>query len=90
MSSPSTLIAVVEPDRMVKAPPGLEIGEKVLVVPMPSIKELFRDAARRARFAATRRAIGEALHIGAEMRTLSDETIVELVHRARQTSFADQ
>ena len=86
MSSPPTFIAVVEPDRTVKAPPGLAIGAKVLVVPMPSIAELLQDTARRARFAATHRAIRESMQSYADSQTLSDEAIVSLVRRARQAS----
>ena len=88
MTSP-TFVSVVDPDRTVKAPPGVAIGAQVLVVPMPSMAELFHDAARRARFATTRRAIREAMQAGTDAPTLSDEAIVDLVHRARQSSRAD-
>lgn len=89
MSSLTTVVSVVEPDRTVKAPPGLEVGSMVLVAPVPSMSELFRDAARRARFAATHRAIREAMRASTETAPLADEDIVSLVHRARQTSRND-
>jgi hypothetical protein len=89
MSSFATTIAVVEPDRTVKAPPGVEVGAMVLVAPMPSMAELLHSAARRARFAATRRAIQEAMRVGSDIGSLSDEDIVSLVRRARQATSAD-
>jgi hypothetical protein len=89
MPSLTTLISVVEPDRTVKAPPGVEVGATVLVAPVPSMPELFRDAARRARFAATRRAIRDAMSANPEPAPLSNEDIVSLVHRARQASLND-
>lgn len=88
MISP-TFVAVVDPDHMVKAPPGVAIGAQVLVVPIPSLAELLQDTARRARFATTRRAIREAMHADAAVPTLSDEAIVSLVRRARQSSRAE-
>lgn len=89
MSSFATAIAVVEPDRTVKAPLGVEVGATVLVVPVPSLSELFHNAARRARFAATRRAIKEAMRVTCDAGSLSDEDIVSLVRRARQAKSAD-
>ncbi len=88
MPSATTVISVVEPDHTVKAPPGVEVGAMVLVAPVPSMSELFRDAARRARFAATRRAIRNAI-ANAELAPLSNEDIVSLVHRARQAPRND-
>lgn len=90
MSSPATVIAIVEPDHTVKAPPGLAIGAKVLVVPMPSMMELLQDTARRARFAATRRAIGEATRVPTDAHSLSDEAVLSLVRRARRAPRTDQ
>lgn len=84
----AAFVAVVEPDHKVKAPPSLAIGATVLVMPMPSVAELFRDTARRARFASTRRAVREAMQAGAEGERLTDEAIVSLVHRARQSARA--
>lgn len=86
MSSPGLFISVVEPDHTVKAPPEMLIGAKVIVVPMPSITDLLQNAARRARFAATRHAVREAIRGQAETHSLSDEDILNLVQRARQTS----
>lgn len=88
MSSP-TFVSVVDPDRTVKVPPGVAIGAQVLVVPMPSMADLFHDAVQRARFATTRRVIREALQAGTDAPILSDEAIVGLVHHARQSSRAD-
>ena len=89
MPSLATVISVVEPDRTVKAPPGVEVGATVLVAPVPSMSELFRDAARRARFAATHRAIREAMRANTETAPLSDSDIASLVHRGRQTPRDD-
>jgi hypothetical protein len=63
MPSLATVISVVEPDRTVKAPPGVETGSLVLVAPVPSMSELFHDTARRALFPATHRAIREAMRV---------------------------
>lgn len=89
MPSLATVISVVEPDRTVKAPPGVEVGSLVLVAPVLSMSELFRDTARRARFAATHRAIREAMRAAMEPTPLSDSDIVDLVHRARQSPRND-
>ncbi len=89
MPSLATVISVVEPDCTVKAPPGVEVGSLVLVAPVPSMSELFQDTARRVRFAATHRAIQEAVSASAEPGPLSDKDIVSLVHRARQSSRND-
>jgi len=77
-------ISVVDPDHTVKAPLDIAIGAKVIVVPMPSIVELLQDTARRARFAATHRAVREALRTHSHPPSLTDESIVNLVRRARQ------
>ncbi len=82
----SAFVAIVEPDHKVKAPSSIAIGATVLVMPMPSVAELFQDTTRRARFASTRRAIREAMQAEAEGESLTDEAIVSLVHRARQSS----
>lgn len=89
VSTPTTFIAVVENDHRVEAPPGMEIGARVLMVPMPLLTEMLEDTARRARFAATRQAIREAIQSDSNMRTMSDKEIVSLVRNARQTSPAD-
>ena len=85
----TAFVAVVEPDHRVKAPASIAIGATVLVVPMPSATELLQDTARRARFASTRRAVREAMQAGDKGEGLTDEAIVSLVHRARQSSRAD-
>lgn len=83
MSSPAVFISVVDSDHTVKAPPDVAIGAKVIVVPMPSMMELLQDTARRARFAATHRAVREALRTHTP--SLTDEAVINLVRRARQT-----
>jgi hypothetical protein len=88
MSSFATTIAVVEPDRTVKAPPGMAVGTKVLVVPMPSMTELLHDTARRARFKATHWAIREAMRVQSGTELISDKDIVTMVRRARQSPRA--
>lgn len=85
MSSPTMFISVVDPDHTVKAPPDMAIGAKVIVVPLPSIVELLQDTVRRARFAATHRAVREAMRTHAHHPSLTDEAIVNLVRRARQS-----
>lgn len=85
MSSPAVFISVVDSDHTVKAPPDVAIGAKVLVVPMPSMMELLQDTARRARFAATHRAVREAISTHSHTPSLTDEAVVNLVRRARQT-----
>ena len=89
MPSLTTVVSVVEPDRTIKAPPGVEDGSLVLIQPGPSMSELFHDTARRVRFAATHRAIREAMRAAMEPGPLSDKDIVSLVHRARQASRND-
>ena len=89
MSSFATTIAVVESDFTVKAPPGVAVGTMVLVVPIPSMTELFHDSARRARFEATHRAIREAMRVHSGTDPISNEDIVNLVRRARQSPRAD-
>ena len=89
MSSLTTVVSVVEPDRTIKAPPGVDVGTRVLVMPMPFMSDLLRDSARRARFAATHRTIREALLVSYDTEHLSDEAIVSLVRRARQATPAD-
>lgn len=85
MSSPTMFISIVEPDHTVKAPSNMTIGTKVIVMPMPSIVELLEDTGRRARFAATHQAVREAIRAHANTPPLTDETILNLVHQARQT-----
>lgn len=84
----TAFIAVVEPDHKVKAPSTIAVGATVLVMPMPSLTELLQDKARRARFASTRRAAREAMRAEAQGVSLTDEAIVDMVHRARQSSHA--
>lgn len=88
MSSFATTIAVVEPDRTVKAPPGMPVGTTVLMVPMPSTTELLNDIARRARFKATHRAIREAMQVHSDTELITDKKIVAVVRRARQSPRA--
>lgn len=57
----TTLIARIEADHTIKVPTDLPVGEQVLVVRMPSMQALLKDDARRTRFAATRKAIQNAI-----------------------------
>jgi len=86
MVAANTLIATIEPDHTIKLPAYLSIGEQVLVVRIPSIDALFDDASRRARFAATRKAIQEALQNKQTASVPSNEEIVQLVKRARHAT----
>ena len=64
MKPSTTLFATVEADHTIKVPADLPVGERVMVVRMPSASDLTGDAARRARFAATRAAIAHAIDEG--------------------------
>lgn len=81
-----TLIATVEPNHTVKVPASLAVGEQVLIMPVPSIAALLNDAPRRARFAATRKAIQEALAKNSVTVSLSNQEIVSLVKQARRAT----
>lgn len=84
MRSSTTLYATVEADHTIKVPADLPVGERVMVVRMPSAVDLTGDVARRARFAATRVAIVQAIAEGFPRTTATDEEIVALVKRARR------
>ena len=84
MKPPTTLFATVEADHTIKVPADLPVGERVMVVRMPSEADLTGDAARRARFAATRAAIVRAIDEGFPRTVPTDEEIVALVKRARR------
>jgi len=86
MSAANTLVATIEPDHTIKLPTYLAVGEQVLVVPLPSTAALLADASRRARFAATRKALQAAMDRAQPAQTLSNEEIVGLVKRARQAT----
>lgn len=86
MVSASTLIATIEPDHTIKLPSYLSVGEQVLVVRISSIDALLNDAGRRVRFAATRKAIREAMQSNQAAQTPSNEEIVQLVKRARRAT----
>ncbi len=86
MLAASTLVATIEPDHTIKLPAYLSIGEQVLVVRIPSINALLNDASRRARFAATRKAIQNALQDNHSSIAPSHEEIVQLVKRARHAT----
>lgn len=88
MSAATTLVATIEPDHTIKLPAYLAVGEQVLVVPLPSITALLNDTSRRARFAATRKAVQAALERAQPAQTLSNEEIVGLVKRARRATKA--
>jgi hypothetical protein len=87
MKPSTTLFAVIEADHTIKVPGDLPVGERVMVVRMPSIAELTSDPARRARFAATRTAIAHAIDEGYPSTPPTDEEIVALVKRARRASL---
>jgi len=84
MSAATTLVATIEPDHTIKLPSHLAVGGQVLIVPLPSIAALLNDAGRRARFAATRKAVQAAMDSAQPTQTLSNEEIVQLVKRARR------
>ena len=86
MSAANTLVATIEPDHTIKLPAYLAVGEQVLVVPLPSIAALLTDVGRRARFAATRKAVQAAMNSAQPVQTLSNEEIVQLVKRARHAT----
>jgi len=86
MSAVNSLVATIAPDHTIKLPSYLAVGEQVLVVRISSIDTLLNDADRRARFAATRKALQEATqgnHVG---QAPSNEEIVQLVKRARRAT----
>lgn len=86
MLAANTLVATIEPDHTIKLPAYLSIGEQVLVVRIPSIDALLNDVSRRARFAATRKAIQEAIQSNPAPNAPSNEEIVQLVKRARHAT----
>ena len=86
MSTANTLVATIEPDHTIRLSSYLAVGEQVLVVPLPSIDALLNDASRRARFAATRKAVQEAMDSAQPAQMPSNEEIVQLVNRARRTN----
>ncbi|MEZ4866276.1 MAG: hypothetical protein R3C14_33470 [Caldilineaceae bacterium] len=88
MSAANTLVATIEPDHTIKLPSHLAVGEQVLVVPLSSIDALLNDASRRARFAATRKALQEAIQGSYAEQAPSNEEIVQLVKHARRATNA--
>lgn len=88
MSTGSTLVATIEPNHTITLPSYLAVGEQVLIVRLASIDALLNDAGRRARYAATRKAIHEAMESEQSAQTLADEEIVQLVKRARRAATA--
>lgn len=86
MSAANTLVATIESDHTIKLPSYLAVGEQVLVVPLPSIDALLNDTERRARFAATRQAVQEAMDRARPSQPLSNEEIIQLVKRARRAT----
>ncbi|RIK42037.1 MAG: hypothetical protein DCC55_10130 [Chloroflexi bacterium] len=86
MNGTMMVVGTVEADHTVKVPADLPVGEQVMIVRLPSIPALLRDPQRRARFAATRAAIQQAIQAGFPKRTLSNDEIVALVKRARQAT----
>jgi hypothetical protein len=84
MTSAAAVIATVESNHTIKVPASLPVGEQVLVMQIPSIATLLSDAARRDRFAATRRAIQSA--IKTHSLAPSNQEIVRLVKCAGQAT----
>jgi len=84
MAAATALIATVEADHTIRLPSHLLVGEQVLVVRMPSISALLGDEERRARFAATRKALQSAIQSPQVAQAPSNEEIVQLVKRARR------
>ncbi|MEM7132769.1 MAG: hypothetical protein AAF702_41080 [Chloroflexota bacterium] len=82
----TTWTATVEANHTVKVPADLSVGERVLIIKLPSLAELLTDPERRKRFAATRAAISKAINGGFSPSAPSNEEIVALVKRARQAS----
>jgi hypothetical protein len=82
----NTLIATIEPDHTIRLPSYLPVGEQVLIVRIPSIDALLNDSSRRTRFAATRKAIQEAMQSYHAPAAPSNAEIVQLVKRARRTT----
>ena len=86
MSAVNSLVATIAPDHTIKLPSYLAVGEQVLVVRISSIDTLLDDAGRRARFAATRKALQAAIQSTQAEQAPSDEEIVQLVKRARRAT----
>jgi hypothetical protein len=86
MNAVSTVIATIEADHTVKVPNELPVGEQVMIIRVPSITTLLKDPERRARFAATRMALLNAMQHATSTSTLSDDEIVTLVKRARKAT----
>ena len=84
MKPSTTLFATIEADHTIRVPADLPVGERVMVVRLPSVVDLTGDAERRARFAATRAAIAHAIDEGFPRTAPTDEEIVALVKRARR------
>jgi hypothetical protein len=84
MIAGAMLIATIEPDHTIKVPKELPVGEKVVIVRIPSIHSLLQDPDRHERFAATRAAIQNAIRLGYPSKEYSDEELVSLVKRARK------
>jgi len=86
MNPTTTYFAVIEADHTIKAPSDLPVGERVMLVRVPSLGDLQHDPERLARFAATRQALMLASEAGMPSPSLSDAEIVTLVKRARQAN----
>ena len=86
MKSVTAVVATIEADHTINAPDHFAVGERVMVVPLPSIPALLNDAERRARYAATRKALQNAIQAGYPHQSLSNRDIVALVKRARKAT----
>ena len=76
-------ITTVDANRTVRIPAEIPTGEQILLVRMPSISSLLNDPERRRRFAATRKALKQAVARDDSADALSNEEIVAMVKRAR-------
>ena len=85
MKPSTTYFAVIEADHTIKAPPDLRVGERVMLVRVPSLGDLKDDPERHARFAATRKAL-MASEAGTANPSLSEAEIVMVGERARQAN----
>ncbi len=80
----TTWFATVDPDHKIEAPATLNVGERVVIAPMPDWEALLADPARQQRFAATRLAIQAAMEDEQYNSSLTNEEIVALVSEAKR------
>ena len=86
MNLTTAYFAVIEADHTIKAPSDLPVGERVMLVRVPSLGDLQHDPERQSRFTATRQALMLVSEVGTPNPSLSDAEIVALIKRARQAN----